>query len=255
MGIALGIEKMYNYISQLGLGQKTGIELPRENPGLMPNSAWKKQVMGEEWQPGENLSNVIGQGFVLATPIQLAVAYNSIGTEGKAVRPFVIKKIIDHEGKIVREASPSVVRDLTQPQVTGIHIDTETFKVVKDGLRRVVQGSRGTARHVNIPGADVAGKTGTTQVMGPAASDIYSKCENRPILQRHHGWFVAFAPASNPEIVVAALAEHSCHGSSGASRLLREILKAYFEKYHPELAESLKKTSKATEPSGSSEGE
>jgi len=257
MGIELGIDKMYNYISQLGIGQKTGIELPLEKPGLMPNSAWKKQNLGEEWQPGENLSNAIGQGFVLTTPIQLAIAYNAIGTEGKVVKPFVVKKIIDHDGQVVRETFPTIVRDLTKPQTTGIHVDPETFKVVKEGLRRVVQGSRGTARHVHIPGADIAGKTGTTQVMGFAATDIYSKCENRPLLQRHHGWFVAFAPASNPEIVVAALAEHSCHGSSGAGPVAKEIIKAYFEKYHPEiLTEALKKGTKTVhEPINQSEAE
>jgi penicillin-binding protein 2 len=256
MGIALGIDKMYNYINPLGIGQRTGIELPRENPGLMPNSSWKKQALGEEWQPGENLSNAIGQGFVQATPIQLAVAYNTIATEGKVVKPFVIKRIVDNDGKVVRETSDKVLRDLTQPQSNGITIDQETFKVVKDGLRRVVQGARGTARHVHIPGADVAGKTGTTQVMGFSASDIYSKCENRPILQRHHGWFVAFAPADNPEIVVAALAEHSCHGSSGAGPVVREIIKSYFEKYHPErIAEAVKTGKLNVIPASNVEGE
>jgi penicillin-binding protein 2 len=242
MGIALGIDKMYAYISQFGIGQKTGVELPRETAGLMPNSAWKKQVMGEEWQPGENLSNAIGQGFVVVTPIQMAVGYNAIGTGGKVVRPYVIKKIIDNDGKVVRETKASVLRDLTQPQSNGIHVDPSTFEVVKEGMRRVVQGARGTAKIVNIPGADIAGKTGTTQVMGFAASDIYTLCEKRPIEQRHHGWFVAFAPADKPEIVVAALAEHACHGGPGAGPVVREIMKAYFEKYHPErIAEYLKK--------------
>ncbi|GIL16567.1 MAG: penicillin-binding protein 2 [Oligoflexia bacterium] len=245
MGISLGIEKMYSYISQLGIGQKTGIELPREATGLMPNSAWKKKELGEEWQPGENLSNAIGQGFVQATPLQLAIAYNAIGTEGKVVRPFVIKKIIDHDGKTLKETQPQIIRDIAQPQPNGIRVDPTTFKVVKEGLRRVVQGSRGTARHVHIPGADIAGKTGTTQVMGFAANDIYSKCENRPIHQRHHGWFVAFAPADNPEITVAALAEHSCHGSSGAGPVVKEIIKKYFEKYHPERLAEASKTEKS----------
>ncbi len=242
MGIALGVDKMYAYISQFGIGQKTGIELPRENAGLMPNSAWKKQALGEDWQPGENLTAAIGQGFVVATPIQMAVGYNTIGNGGKVVRPFVIKKIVDNDGKTVRETQPLIVRDLTQVQSTGIHVDPETFKVVKDAMRRVVQGPRGTAKRVNIPGADIAGKTGTTQVMGFAASDIYTLCEKRPLEQRHHGWFVAFAPAENPEIAVAALAEHSCHGASGAGPVVHDIMKAYFEKYHPEMiADYLKK--------------
>ncbi|MBX2994728.1 MAG: penicillin-binding protein 2 [Bdellovibrionaceae bacterium] len=241
MGISLGIEKMYNYIFPMGIGSKTGVELPREAAGLMPNSAWKRQAMGEEWQPGENLSNAIGQGFVQATPIQLAVSYLAIGTEGKVVRPFLIKKVADLEGKVLRETQPQVLRDLQEHQSTGVHIDAATFKTVKEGLRRVVQGSRGTARQIRIPGFEIAGKTGTAQVRGFAANDIYSKCENRPINQRHHGWFVGFAPADNPEIVVAALAEHSCHGSSGAGPVVHAIMNAYFSKHYPEkMAEAAK---------------
>jgi penicillin-binding protein 2 len=245
MGIALGIDKMYDYISPFGIGQRSGIELPQEKYGLMPNSAWKKRTTGEDWQPGENLTAAIGQGAVQATPIQMAVGYNAIATGGKVMRPFVVKKIIDNEGKTLRETQPQVVRDLTQTQVTKVKYDPETFEVVKAGLRRVVQGSRGTARSVNIPGADIAGKTGTTQVMSFAANDIYTLCEKRPIQQRHHGWFVAFAPAENPEIVVAALAEHSCHGGPGAGPVVKEIMRAYFEKYHPErIADYLKKLHK-----------
>jgi len=256
MGIALGIDKMYNYISTFGIGQKSGIELQHESPGVMPNSAWKKQAMGEEWQPGENLTAAIGQGFVQATPIQMAVGYNAIATGGKVMRPFVVKKIVDADGKSVHETQSKVVRDLTQPQATGIQVDPQTFVVVRDALRRVVQGSRGTARRVHIPGADIAGKTGTSQVMGFAASDIYNLCEKRPIMQRHHGWFVAFAPAENPEIAVAALAEHSCHGASGAGPVVKEVMRAYFEKYHPDrIAEYLKKTRVVKIPAPAAENE
>lgn len=87
----------------------------------------------------------------------------------------------------------------------------------------------------------MAGKTGTSQVMGFAANDIYNKCENRPLYQRHNGWFVAWAPADNPEITVAALAQHSCHGATGAGPMVRDTVRAYFEKYHPNIiAEALK---------------
>lgn len=241
MGISLGIDKMHNYISQLGIGSKTGIELPREVAGLMPSAQWKKSALGEEWQPGENLSNAIGQGFVQATPLQMAVAYNAIGLEGKMYKPFVIKKIVDINGKVVRETQPTLVKDLTQPQSNGIHIDVDTFKVVKEGLRRVANGDRGTAKFLKIPGVQMAGKTGTSQVMGFSADQIYQSCASRPIHQRHHGWFVAWAPADKPEITVAALAEHSCHGNTGAGPVVRDIVRAYFEKYHPEvIAEGLK---------------
>ncbi len=244
MGISLGIDKMYNYISTLGIGQKTGIELPREVSGLMPSAEWKKKQIGEEWQGGENLSVAVGQGFVEASPIQMAVAYNAIGLEGKVYKPFVIKKVLDADGKVITENNPTLLRDLQKTQSTGISISAETFKVVKEGLRRVVNGDRGTGRALRIPGVEIAGKTGTSQVMGFAANDIYSKCENRPIMQRHNGWFVGWAPADNPEITVAALAQHSCHGASGGGPLVRDTIRAYFEKYHPEVIKEAMKTMK-----------
>ncbi|NUN07161.1 MAG: penicillin-binding protein 2 [Bdellovibrio sp.] len=250
MGIALGVDKMYDYINMLGIGQKTGIELAREVSGTMPNSAWKKATMGEEWQPGENLSTAIGQGFVNVTPLSMAIAYNAIGTEGKVVKPFIIRKVIDQDGKVLRENFPQVVRDLQQTQTNGVHISAETFKVVKEGMRRVGNGDRGTAKHWKVPGVQIAGKTGTAQVMGFSADQIYQKCEGRPIHMRHHGWYVAFAPADNPEITIAALAEHACHGSTGAAPIVRDIVQAYFQKYHPEVIEAALKAkgSKAAAP-------
>lgn len=241
MGIALGVDKMYDYIHNLGIGQKTGIELSREVSGTMPNSAWKKATMGEEWQAGENLSTAIGQGFVSVTPISMAVAYNAIATEGKVVKPFVIRKILDQDGKVLRENFPQVVRDLQQTQPNGVKISPETFRVVKEGMRLVANGQHGTARYWKVPGVEFAGKTGTAQVMSFSADQIYASCLARPIHMRHHGWFVSYAPADKPEIVIAILAEHACHGSTGAAPIARDIYQAYFEKYHPEIiAEALK---------------
>lgn len=249
MGIALGIDKMHKYISQFGIGQKTGIELPREIPGLMPSAEWKKAALGEEWQGGENLSVAIGQGFVQASPIQMAIAYNAVGLEGKVYKPFIIKQVTDKDGKILMENQETLVRDLQKPQANGAFISAENFKVVKEGLRRVVNGEHGTARSLKIPGVQMAGKTGTSQVMAFSASDIYTRCETRPFNQRHDGWFIAWAPAENPEITVAALAEHGCHGGSAAGPLVRDTIRAYFEKYHPEIiAEALKNTKQAKKP-------
>ncbi len=237
MGIQLGVDRMFNYIWPMGVGQKTGIELPREVSGLMPNSEWKKKEKGEEWQPGENLSTAIGQGFVNVTPIQMAIAYNAIATEGKVYRPFVIRKVIDQDGKVLKEHFPQLLRDVTQTQTTGVKIDPSTFKIVKEGLRRVANGDRGTAKWWKIPGVPMAGKTGTAQVMGFSADQIYVRCESRPMHMRHHGWYVAYAPADNPEITVAALTEHSCHGNTGSAPIVRDVIQAYFQKNHPEMIE------------------
>lgn len=235
MGIALGIDRIFKYISLFGLGTRTNIELKRENNGLLPSAEWKKKTIGEEWQPGENLSTAIGQGFVTATPLQMAVAYNTIGTEGKVVKPFLIRKVIDPRGQVIEEHQPEVVRDLQQLQPNGVKISLETFKTVKEAMRRVVQGDRGTAKFWRVPNIEMAGKTGTSQVRSFSADDIYTECTSRPLRLRHHGWFVAFAPADKPEIAVAILAEHACHGSTGAAPVARDIVQAYMKKHHPEL--------------------
>jgi penicillin-binding protein 2 len=246
MGISLGIEKMYNYISPLGIGSKSGIELSREVSGLMPNSEWKKAAIGEEWQLGENLSTAIGQGFITATPLQMAIAYNTIGTEGNVVKPMLIKKIMNQEGQTIKEFEAQTLRNVQQKTQTGTSISEATFKVVKEGMRRVANGDRGTAKWWKVPGVEMAGKTGTSQVMSFSADQIYAKCETRPLHMRHHGWFVAFAPADKPEITIAALAEHSCHGSTGAAPVVRDIVLAYFKKYHPEIIENALKNNKGS---------
>jgi len=242
MGIALGVDKMYNYISLLGLGSRTGIEMAREAAGRLPNSTWKKSLRGEDWQPGENLTMAIGQGYVTTTPLQMAVAYNTIATEGKVVKPFVVKKVVDHEGKTLFERFPSEVRDVTLPQPNGFKIDRANFKIVKESMRRVANGSSGTARHWKIPGVEMAGKTGTAQVMSFSADQIYQSCDARPVHMRHHGWYIAWAPWDKPEITVAVLAQHACHGNTGAAPIVRDIMQAYFQKYHPDLIkDALKK--------------
>jgi penicillin-binding protein 2 len=199
----------------------------------MPSAEWKKNNRGEEWQPGENLSTAIGQGYVSVTPMQMAVAYNAIATEGKIVRPMIIKKVTDHEGKVLFEQFPSEIRDISQPQKNGFFIETKNFKIVKDAMRLVANGASGTARHWKIPGVEMAGKTGTAQVQNFSADQIYQSCEARPIMSRHHGWYVAWAPWDKPEIVVAVLAEHACHGNTAAAPIVRDVVTAYYKKYHP----------------------
>lgn len=234
MGIQLGIDRISAYAKALGLGERTGIELPNEVSGLIPSTEWKKRSKGEEWQPGENLSNAIGQGFVLATALQMAVAYNTIGLDGKVVQPMIVKKILSPDNKIIQEFEPKIIRDVSQEPYEGVKIDKKTFDTVREGMRRVANGNAGTARWWKVPGVEMAGKTGTSQVRSFSADEIYDKCENRPIGQRHHGWYVAFAPAEAPEITVAVLAEHACHGNTGGAPIARDVVLAYMQKYHPE---------------------
>lgn len=235
MGIALGIERMAPYAKLLGLGQKSNIAMTHEVSGLIPTSEWKVKKLGEEWQPGENLSTAIGQGFVLVTALQMAVAYNTIGLEGKVVKPMLIKRVLNQDSKVVQEFDPQVLRDATQSNEFGVTIDQANFRTVKQGMRNVVSGQGGTARASKLIGVDMAGKTGTTQVRSFSADEIYKRCDSRPMYLRHHGWFVAFAPYENPEITVAVLAQHACSGAGGGAPVVHDIMKAYFEKYHPEM--------------------
>lgn len=250
MGIKLGIDKMSAYAKALGLGERTMVELPNEVSGLIPTREWKLRAKGEDWQLGENLSTAIGQGFVLATALQMAVAYNTIGLEGKVVRPMIVKKILGPDNKMIKEFEASILRDVSEEPYDDILVDKKTFQTVKEGMRRVANGAAGTARWWKVPGVEMAGKTGTSQVRSFSAEEIYDKCENRPISQRHHGWYVAFAPAKNPEITVAVLAEHACHGNTGGAPIARDVVLAYMQKYHPEM---LKKDDPSAKPTSKPE--
>ncbi len=259
MGDRLGIDKMFHYCDGLGVGRRTGIELGGERSGLMPSAPWKKETIGEEWQLGENLSVAIGQGFVLTNPLQMAVAYNAIGNEGKIVKPFVVKRVLSNDNKVIRETEPQVIRDLGD--MNGpYHVKKDVFKTVKEGLRLVVNGERGTARGSRLAYIEMAGNTGTSRVMRFSSDQIYALCENRPKYQRHHGWFIGYAPADNPEIAFGVLAEHACHGASAAAPIAKAMVAAYVAKYRPEwldrdLRKAKKLLSAPAEPSSNVEGE
>jgi penicillin-binding protein 2 len=223
LGIALGVDNIHKYSTMLGLGIKTGIDLPDESPGLIPSSAWKKRRFNEDWMPGENLSVAIGQSYDLVTPLQLANAYAGMATK-YVYRPYVLKNIKDVEGKTVYERPQKIVEHI-------IDMPDDKQEYLLKSMWGVVNEPGGTAWWYRLPGLDMAGKTGTVQLYRISAKDIYKKCEELEETKRHHGWFVGFAPYRDPEIVVAVMAEHACHGSSGAAPLVRDIIKAYHKKY------------------------
>lgn len=233
MGISLGIDNIYNYSKLFNLGTKTGIDIPNENPGLLPSKEWKKKRFNQDWQPGEDLSAAIGQGFTLTTLLQMVNSYNTIGQEGLLYKPFIVKAITDHKNNIIESFEPKLIRDIKKDP--DYPISQKNFKIVKRGMKKVVHGDKGTAKWYKLKEVTMAGKTGTAQVRNFSSQQIYKKCEKRPYFQRHHGWFIAFAPADKPEIAVGVIAEHSCHGSSGAAPIVRDIVESYFKKYHPDL--------------------
>ena len=221
------VDDIAKWAMHLGLGKKTEINLPRETAGLIPTIGWKKQRFNQEWTGGETLSVAIGQSYVLTTVLQLANTYASIANGGTFYRPHLIKRVESQDELPLQEFKPEIL-DQTR-------LSEKTYELVKQGLWGVVNSPNGTAYAQRLLGMDFAGKTGTVQVISLAANKIYQKCENMKFKQRHHGMFAGFAPAKDPVIAVAVVAEHACHGSSGAAPIARAIIKTYLEKYYPEL--------------------
>jgi penicillin-binding protein 2 len=249
VGMALGIDTIAKYARAMGIGSKTDIAMNNEVSGLMPTTEWKKKTFGEEWQPGENLSNSIGQGFVLTTPLQMAVAFGGIAMKGPMFRPFVVKQVMDLDGQITKTMEPELMRDAVRGFNTdNVMIHPENLEIVKQGLREVVNGAHATGRAAKIPGIEMSGKTGTVQLFTLSADQVYAKCANRPIGQRHHGWFVGYAPYEKPELVIAVLAEHACSGGHGAAPVAHDVFLAYFKKYHPDWIEKGKDIKMALAP-------
>ncbi|MFM8313224.1 MAG: penicillin-binding transpeptidase domain-containing protein [Deltaproteobacteria bacterium] len=240
LGISLGPDVIAKYARLFGLGQPTEIKLPGEQRGLIPDTQWKQERFKDVWHPGETLSIAIGQGYISATPMQLANAYAAIGNGGFLYKPFLVKKIEKRNGELIKEFHPELKRKIEIPQ--------EVFEAVKEGLYQVPNAPGGTAivsGHSKKVG--ISGKTGTAQVR--AFSDIMRmKCESMPTKDRHHGWFVGYAPRENPEIAVAVIAEHSCHGTSAAP-IVRDVIEAYFDKKNPPTPDPTEVKSKEDNPS------
>lgn len=236
LGIALGPDVIAKYARMFGLGQPTEIKLSGEQRGLIPDTQWKMERLKDVWHPGETLSIAIGQGYVSVTPMQLANAYAAIGNGGFLYRPYIVKKVEKRNGELIREFHPELKRKIEIPQ--------QVFDAVKDGLFQVANTPGGTAAvsgHSKKIG--ISGKTGTAQVRS-FSNIMRQKCEAMPVKDRHHGWFVGYAPKDNPEIAVAVIAEHACHGTAAAP-IVRDVIEAYFDKKNPPLVAEPEEPKKA----------
>ncbi len=223
LGQRLGVDRIHDYASRFGLGAPTGIELVQENPGLIPSTKWKREhykgTEQEKWFPGETLSVSIGQGASLATPLQMAVAISALVNGGKVMKPLLVQELSAAMGSYHdSDFPPKVLKDT---EVASEHLDS-----VRKAAVGVVNDARGTGRRSKLPdewGITVAGKTGTSQVVALSRKTDDKKTE-------HHAWFVGYAPAEDPEIVVSALIEHGGGGGKVAAPVVGEVLKAYFER-------------------------
>ena len=226
LGMRLDIDILARYAKGMGLGNRLGISLSRETSGLIPTKEWKKTRRGQEWQLGETISCVIGQSYVLLTPLQLAVAYSSMANGGKLYRPYVVKEIFSNSGDLIKKNKPEVIAD--------VHLSQKTIEIIRDGLFQVVNDPRGTAYASRGEGIMMAGKTGTAQVIKIAADKIFNDCNRMEFKYRNHGLFAAYAPANAPKIAIGVIVEHGCHGASEAAPVAKAIATTYMQKYFPD---------------------
>ena len=220
LALALGIDRMHEYLSSFGFGARTGIRLGGESPGLMPSRAWKRNARGQSWYPGETVITGIGQGYTLATPLQLASATAALATRGTRMRPRVVDRAVDLGSGETEAVEPETIATISS-------LDAANWKRIVEAMTGVVHGPRGTARRINAGIAyRMAGKTGTAQVVGIGQNEEYDadKLDKR---FHDHGLFVAFAPVEEPRIAVAVIVENGGSGSGAAAPLARIVIDAW----------------------------
>ncbi len=221
----MGINSMHDFLAQFGFGKKSGIDLLGERRGLLPSTDWKKRVHGKVWYPGETLIAGIGQGYMLATPVQLAVATAALASRGEMIVPRLLKEVHVPKDDSIREREPSK---------TMIKLRRDKhWKIIFDSMIEVVHGPWGTARATGWGMKfKMAGKTGTAQVFGIAQDEEYDE-ETVAKKLRDHALFVGFGPAEDPVLAVAVVADNGEHGSKMAP-IARDVIKRYMEKYTSE---------------------
>lgn len=204
MGNRLGIDRLEKYARMFGLGAKTGIDLPYEASGLVANRRYKEKNFDDgEWYLSETFDAAIGQGFNLVTPLQAVMVMGEIAADGKRYKPHVVNRIIAPDGSVVKDFQPELLSQLDVPE--------EDIKLVQDGLHDVTKYGTAASSFRGFT-VDIAGKTGTA--------------ENSQ--GRDHGWFVAYGPFDNPNVVVAVIVENGGYGSQSAVPIGRKILEAAF---------------------------
>ena len=220
LALALGIDRMHEYLSSLGFGERTGIELGGESRGLMPSRTWKRSARGQSWFPGETAITGIGQSYMLATPLQLASVTAAIAMQGTRLRPRVVGRTVDPASGDIEEIEPEVIATIES-------LDVLNWERIVEAMTGVVHGPRGTANQISDDlSYGLAGKTGTAQVFGMGQNEKYDAKKLDKKLH-DHGLFIAFAPVAQPRIAVAVVVENGGSGSSAAAPLARIVIDAY----------------------------
>jgi penicillin-binding protein 2 len=238
----LGIWRIGEYARALGYGQTLGIELDYEQPAEIPDPNWKRLNVGETWSTGDTYIATIGQGYVLATPLQVLSSVSTIANGGKVMRPTIIHQILDNDGNVIRPFEPDMLWDITKDPVIHVYdensfltdetktVDPYAIQMAQEGMREVV--TTGTAHTVfdgfTVNGVSIAtaGKTGTAEYCDNVAQAKHICNEGK---WPAHAWYMGYAPVENPEIAVVAFVYNGDEGSVVAGPIAREVLRAYFE--------------------------
>lgn len=205
----LGQALVAEYARMFGYGTESGIDLPGEAPGLVPDPAWKQRNLNEQWTTGDTYNMAIGQGFVLATPLQVLNVTATVANGGTFYRPHLGRALVNSSGTVTNTIEPQIIRKLP--------IDEANMQLVRQGMREAV--TRGTAWKVNFSDLAVAGKTGTAEFFGPKVSGHLPT----------HAWFTAFAPYDKPEVAVVVFVYNGGEGSEVSAPIAADILRAYFK--------------------------
>lgn len=219
VGARLGVERLSKYAQGFGLGKPTGIDLPGEKAGLVPSKEWKKERLERSWYPGETISMAIGQSYLLVTPLQMLNVIGAIANGGTLLKPQIAKRVEDLDKRILEEYPPR--------EIAKIPISAQNLGELREALVGVTKEDSGTGRGARIEGMDVAGKTGTAQVVRLKRGE-WQRPEDMPYALRDHAWFVAYVPVHKP-LAVVVLIEHGGHGGAAAAPLAREMIKRYLE--------------------------
>lgn len=240
----LGICRLGTYARALGYGDLPGIELPLVEDGLIPDPTWKRITQGENWSSGDTYIASVGQGFVIATPLQVLLSASTIANDGALMRPTILQEILDSDGNVIKSFLPDKIRDITTDPVIDIFDDPSSpggceskltgektivepwvIEKVQEGMRQAVLNGTLTAEFENV-NISVAGKTGTAEYCDKYANDK-NLCipGNWPT----HAWTTAYAPYEDPEIAVVAFVYNGGEGASVAGPIVRQLLEAYFE--------------------------
>lgn len=234
----LGIWRIGEYARALGYGEISGIELPGEAAGLIPDPTWKRINIGENWSTGDTYIATIGQGYVLSTPLQVLESIATLANDGKHVQPTLVKEITDSEGNVVQSLQPKVKWDITvDPKIrvfdennipTGEMktVQPWTIQLAKEGMQEVISNGTATKEFTGDESLKIAGKTGTAEYCDNIAQAA-NLCT--PGNWPSHAWFMAYAPYDDPEIAAVAFVYNGGEGASVAAPIVRKVIDAYFE--------------------------